>query len=102
MQTDTAAPTPRPPVPVPQNTPREAVLRERAGQLEAAFLAEMLGLAGLGSGRDASFGGGIGEEQFASFLRQAQADAIVRAGGIGLAESIFRALTAGEGRGVDG
>ena len=40
----------------------------------------------------ASFGGGIGEEQFGSFLRQAEADAMVRHGGIGLAEKLFEAL----------
>jgi hypothetical protein len=39
-----------------------------------------------------SFGGGAGEDQFASFLRKAQADAIVRKGGIGLAEALFENL----------
>ena len=47
-------------------------LREKAAELETAFLAEMLGFAGLGAARE-SFGGGIGEEQFSSFLRQEQA-----------------------------
>jgi Rod binding domain-containing protein len=68
-------------------------LRQKAEALEAAFLAEMLGHAGMGAARHA-FGGGVGEEQFESFLRQAQAEAIVRRGGIGLAEHIVRALTA--------
>lgn len=66
-------------------------LRDRALQMEAAFLSEMLRHAGAGAARD-SFGGGIGEDQFASFLREEQARAIAAAGGIGLAESIFRAL----------
>ena len=70
----------------------EAALRAKAEEFETQFLAEMLGHAGLGSVSE-SFGGGIGEEQFASFLRQEQAAAMVKAGGIGLAESIFRALT---------
>ena len=70
----------------------DAVLRAKAEEYETTFLAEMLGHAGLGTVSD-SFGGGIGEEQFASFLRQEQAAAMVKAGGIGLAESIFRALT---------
>ena len=69
----------------------EAALRAKAAEFETTFLAEMLGHAGLGE-VSGSFGGGIGEEQFASFLRQEQAEAMVRAGGIGLAESIFRAL----------
>ncbi|MFN3936826.1 MAG: rod-binding protein [Gemmobacter sp.] len=68
----------------------EATLRRRAAELEATFLAEMLGHAGLAA--TTAFCGGPGEEQFASFLRRAQADAMVRAGGIGLAEQIFRSL----------
>ena len=68
-----------------------ARLRARAVELEAAFLSEMLGMAGLGAAEGA-FSGGAGEAQFASFLRHEQATAIARAGGIGLAESLFRAL----------
>lgn len=74
-----------------RSEPGSARLREAAVQLEATFLAEMLGSAGLGAGRD-SLGGGVGEQQFASLLVRAQAEAIVRAGGIGLAETIFQAL----------
>jgi len=70
---------------------RTAALRRTAADLEAAFLAEMLGHAGL-DGETGSFGGGIGEEQFASFLREQQARAMVEAGGIGLAERIFETL----------
>lgn len=69
----------------------DAPLRAAARALEAQFLAEMLKSAGLGKARD-SFGGGIGEEQFASFLRGEQAKAMTRNGGIGLAESIFEAM----------
>lgn len=64
---------------------------EAAKELETSFLAEMLKSAGLGKVSE-SFGGGIGEEQFASFMRQEQAKSMVEAGGIGLAESIFEAL----------
>ena len=70
-----------------------AQLREAAIRLEAGFLAEMLKGTGLGVPRD-SFGGGPGEEQFASVLRNAQADRIAEAGGIGLAEQIFEAMKA--------
>lgn len=66
-------------------------LREAAQQLEASFIAEMLKAAGLGKTSE-SFGGGVGEDQFASFLRQAQADEMVKSGGIGLAESLYHAL----------
>lgn len=66
-------------------------MRDAANKLEAAFLAEMLKSAGMGESRE-EFGGGAGEDQFASFLRQAQAEKMVEAGGIGLAESLFEAL----------
>jgi len=69
----------------------DAKLRHAAEELEANFLAEMLKSAGLGKSRE-SFGGGIGEEQFSSFLRQSQAEALVDRGGIGLAQSLFEAL----------
>ena len=77
----------------PQSTPKatEMQMREAARALEATFLDEMLKSAGLGAMKGA-FSGGIGEEQFASFLRAQQADAMVDAGGIGLAEQIFRSL----------
>ncbi|MDB6452497.1 rod-binding protein [Falsirhodobacter sp. 20TX0035] len=66
-------------------------LREKAAQLETAFLSQMLGEAGLGAA-SGTFGGGAGEAQFASFLRDEQARAMVDHGGIGLTESLFRAM----------
>ena len=66
-------------------------LREAAENLEASFLAEMLKSAGMGKTPDA-FGGGAGEDQFASFLLHEQAKAMVQAGGIGLSEAIYEAL----------
>ncbi|KIN65912.1 putative chemotactic signal-response protein [Sulfitobacter noctilucae] len=70
---------------------RDAPLLEAAEKLEASFLAEMLKAAGFGTSRE-EFGGGAGEDQFASFLVQEHAMAMVRAGGIGLSESIYEAL----------
>ena len=64
---------------------------EKAKSLEAAFLSEMLSHAGLAQS-EGPFSGGIGEEQFASFLRDAQAKSIVEHGGIGLAEHLFQSL----------
>lgn len=74
--------------------PREAALWVRAQELEAAFLSEMLGHAGLeqGAGGETGFSGGIGEQQFSSFLRAEQARLMVQKGGIGLAEQIFHSL----------
>jgi len=77
-----------------RNTARdtaEAKLRKVAQQLEATFLAEMLKHSGVGESRDV-LGGGIGEDQFGSFLRQAQAEEMAKSGGIGLAEHLFEAL----------
>lgn len=68
-----------------------SALREAARELEATFLAEMLKYAGLGTMPDA-FGGGAGEEQFSSFLRLEQAKEMTKAGGIGLAETLFEAM----------
>ena len=68
------------------------VLRQKARDLEQVFLTEMLGHTGLGKSRD-SFGGGIGEDQFSSFLRQEQASIMEKKGGIGLAEALFKAMS---------
>ena len=73
------------------NGDRDRELMNAARELEATFLAEMLKAAGLGE-MPSAFGGGAGEEQFASFLRMEQAREMVNAGGIGLAESLFEAL----------
>lgn len=69
----------------------ESAMRDAAQKLEASFLAEMLKVAGVGEQIE-GWGGGIGEEQFASFLRQAQADEMAKTGGIGLAEGLFESL----------
>lgn len=71
----------------------DVALRRTAVAFEAAFLAEMLSHAGLGESR-ASFGGGAGEDAFASLLTQEHAKALADKGGIGLAEHIFEALKA--------
>lgn len=84
-------PAPRPETPVPDYAQADVQLRDAAQKLEATFLAEMLKSAGLGTPSD-SFGGGHGEDQFASFLREAQAEEMAEAGGIGLAEALFEAM----------
>lgn len=91
-------PIPVQPAQVPPPSPamfpsNDARLLDAAQKLEATFLAEMLKSAGMGA-QEGAFGGGIGEEQFTSFLRDAQAEAMVFAGGIGLAESLFNAMKA--------
>lgn len=91
MTTVPILPPPRPVPVLPDYVQSDARLREAAIKLEATFLAEMLKSTGLGATSDA-FGGGIGEEQFTSFMITAQAEAMAAAGGIGLAESLFEAL----------
>jgi Rod binding domain-containing protein len=77
--------------PTPRNPPRNEALWSVARDLEASFLAEMLKSAGVGRTPE-GFGGGAGEDHFATFLTREYADATVRAGGIGLSEAIYRAL----------
>jgi len=86
--------TPIPPVSGPARPPPADAgdaLRTVARALEANFLEEMLKHAGFGESRGA-FGGGAGEDQFASLLRREHARALAAQGGIGLAESLFQAL----------
>ena len=85
MQLSPVAPLAAPP------TARDALLMEKAKALEAAFLSEMLSYAGV-DGTEGEFSGGVGEDQFASFLRDTQARAMVDHGGIGLAEKLFQSL----------
>ncbi|WP_430523002.1 rod-binding protein [Ponticoccus litoralis] len=73
------------------STDTDRALREAAMALETNFLAEMLKSAGVGKTPE-TFGGGAGEDQFASFLRTEQARQMSRQGGIGLAEAIFESL----------
>lgn len=73
---------------------KHGALMDAARALEGAFLSQMLKSAGVGTPRG-TLGGGAGEEQFSSMLRDVYARDLVQAGGIGLAESIYRSLAAG-------
>lgn len=72
-------------------TNRETRARDAALRLEASFLSEMLKSAGVGK-QVREFSGGTGEEQFASFQRDAIARKMAASGGIGLAEHFFRTM----------
>jgi peptidoglycan hydrolase FlgJ len=85
-------------LPAVQTSPpptRHETLMAKAQELEATFLAEMLSHSGL-SEMQGRFGGGQGEAQFTSFLRQEQARLIVESGGLGLAEMIFNTMAKAE------
>lgn len=82
--------------PITAQTPtRQQALMSKARELESTFLSEMLAHSGLGE-LQGDFGGGQGEAQFASFLRQEQARLIVKGGGLGLAEMIFNSMSEAE------
>jgi Rod binding domain-containing protein len=83
------------PMPTPRKPAADPPMLVQAKALEASFLSEMLGYAGVGKTPE-SFGGGIGEDQFGSFLRDEQARQMVAKGGIGLAEQMFQAMTKGQ------
>jgi len=78
---------------LPQTPSQPTAIRRSAEALETAFLAEMLKSAGAFKPSE-SFGGGEGEEQFTSFLADAQARAMVARGGLGLSDHIERSLIA--------
>jgi len=90
-----AFPTPADQTGISKDDAKMAALRKASTELEAAFLTEMLKSAGFGKARDA-YGGGAGEDQFGSLLVRAQAQQMTRAGGIGLAESLYHALLEAE------
>jgi flagellar protein FlgJ len=75
----------------PKSRLPDHALHQAAQKLEASFLAQMLKSAGLGK-MSQGFGGGAGEDHFASFLVQAQAEEMAKTGGIGLAETIYESL----------
>jgi peptidoglycan hydrolase FlgJ len=87
-----------PATPGPLPLARGAAAAERdamqaAKAFEAVFLAEMLEHSGLNAMPE-GFGGGAGEDAFASFLTQEYARLLVERGGFGLAESVFASITA--------
>jgi flagellar protein FlgJ len=84
--------------PIAHTTPKmdqnaSDALRKTAESMEASFLAVMLKEAGLGAPRGLT-GGGAGEDIYASLIATEEARAFAAQGGIGLAESIVRALEA--------
>jgi len=71
----------------PSNEARRAV-----EEFEAVFLSEMLSPMFEGLETDGLGGGGMGEEIFRPMLIERYAEAISRAGGVGIADSIMREL----------
>lgn len=64
-------------------------MRETAEQFEASFLSQMLKPMFEGLSTDGMFGGGEAEATWRTFLIDAMAQQTVRAGGIGLADTVM-------------
>lgn len=64
-------------------------MRETAEQFEASFLSQMLKPMFEGLSTDGPFGGGEAEGTWRGFLIDAMAQQTVRAGGIGLADTVM-------------
>lgn len=78
-------------LPAPAPVPADAAAQKAAQAFEAAFLAEMLHYTGLNASPE-GFGGGAGEDAFASLLTGEYARLLSERGGIGLAEQVFEVL----------
>lgn len=71
-------------------TPRNhEAMRRTAEAFEASFLSQMLKPMFEGLSTEAPFGGGEGEAVWRSFLIDAMAQQTVKAGGLGLADSVM-------------
>ena len=70
----------------------QSAMREAAQAFETQFLGQMFQLAMRDAPVDAVFGGGPGERVFRDMLTDAWAEETVRAGGIGVADSVMRTL----------
>jgi Rod binding domain-containing protein len=70
-------------------TPEQrAKIAKTAQAFEASFLSSMLGHMFTGVDADAPFSGGSGEQAFRSFMTDAIATSMSKAGGVGLAKSV--------------
>lgn len=67
-------------------------LREKAQELEGLFLNTLVSQMFKGLETDGMFGGGHAEETWRGMMAEHYADAMARAGGIGLADQIVAAL----------
>lgn len=76
-------------LPPAASPPATARMRETAAAFEASFLAQMLKPMFEGLSTEAPFGGGEAEGTWRGFLVEAMAKQTVRAGGIGLADSVL-------------
>jgi flagellar protein FlgJ len=74
----------------PQQTQEADAMRRAAEEFESVFLSEMLGPMFEGIDTEGLGGGGMGEQVFRPMLIERYAEAIGRAGGVGIADSVVR------------
>jgi Rod binding domain-containing protein len=73
-------------------------IRRAAEEFEAVFLSEMLGPMFESLGTDGLGGGGMGEQMFRPMLVQRYAEAISKAGGVGIADAVMREMLRMQGQ----
>ncbi len=74
----------------PQHSQEAEALRRAAQEFESVFLSEMLGPMFEGIDTEGLGGGGMGEQIFRPMLIERYAEAIGRAGGVGIADAVVR------------
>ena len=78
--------------PTPAQIASRASIHRTAQAFESQFLSSMIGTMFEGVSTSAPFGGGEGEEAFKSFLMDAMAKQMTKAGGVGIATSVQREM----------
>ena len=73
-------------------TPADRKAREAAESFESFFLAQVLEAMFAGIQSTGPFGGGAAEGQWRSLLHEQYANAVAKAGGIGIADQIYRQI----------
>jgi Rod binding domain-containing protein len=80
------------PTPLTGAAKTRAEIARSAEEFEATFLSSMLATMFQGVKPQAPFHGGAGEDAFQSFLTDAMAKSLAKAGGIGLTDTLSREL----------
>lgn len=75
-----------------KNATREEKARAQATEFEQVYLASMIKQMYAGVSTDGPFGGGQAEETWRGLLIDRYADTISKAGGIGIADAVYRDL----------
>jgi Rod binding protein. len=87
-----ALPSPEPIQLTAEELAKRGQIQKTAKDFEASFLSVMLGQMFSEVGADAPFNGGAGEQAFKSFLSDAMAKQMVKAGGVGLSDRVAQEM----------